>query len=89
MTARELIALLQRIPAGTEVATWNGNEPEAIEQVVLSTLDGGPVLVLGMEMGPSFVVDGAEVQWTADETAARGLAKAQAEWAVAKREWVG
>jgi hypothetical protein len=45
--------------------------------------------VMGMEMVPGFVVDGAQVQWTADETAARGLAKAQAQWAVAKREWVG
>lgn len=90
MTAAELIAILERVPASTEVMTWDAfaDEPLSIE-LVIRTDGQTPVLVLGMEMPPGWTVDGAEPLWTAHDTAARGLAKAQAVWARAKRERVG
>lgn len=86
LTAHALARLLLAGP-DVEVTTWDPKEGEqsAIEQVI-ATKDS---VVLGMDIQPSWTVDGAEVVWAADESAARGIELAQARWARAKTEWVG
>lgn len=65
MTARELIALLQRLPPNAEVCTWDAglSADVAVEQVVLCDGHKSPVVVLGME------IEGLEGQavWARDE----------------------
>jgi len=69
-----------------EVTTWDPEhrEPHAVEQVIATT-EGA--LVLGMELEPSWTVDGAEVLWTAHDTARRSFETACSQWARSKREW--
>lgn len=86
LTAHQLARLLLAGP-DLEVTTWDPREGEqsAIEQIVATDL----AVVLGMDIAPSWTVDGAEIVWAADDSARRGLENAQARWARAKLEWVG
>lgn len=90
MNARQLIELLRQLPPQAEVCTWDGGEQTdlVIEQVLLVPGHKGPVVVLGFEID-SPIVEGAEIVWTEDEAAERGLHKAQAQHARARREAVG
>lgn len=89
MKARDLIALLQKLPANAEVCTWDPglSEDVVVEQVILVEGHRSPVVVLGMEIDGD-LVEGAEVVWTSDDSALRGLVKAQGRWAKARREAV-
>lgn len=86
MRSHDLARLLLAQP-DREVTTWDASrrETHAVEQVVL----GADEVVMGMEMGAGPALDGAEVVWTAHDVARRGLVKACARWARAKKEWVG
>jgi hypothetical protein len=86
LTAHALARLLLAGP-DLEVTTWDPREGEqaAIEQVVATDL----AVVLGMDIAPGWTVDGAETVWAADDSARRGIERAQARWEQAKREWVG
>jgi hypothetical protein len=86
----ELLQLLRQLPANAEVCTWDGaGETDLlVEQVLLVQGHRSPVVLLGMEIAGD-VVEGAEVVWTENETALKGLVKAQARWARARREAVG
>lgn len=86
IAAHALARLLLQGP-DVEVTTWDPalGEQAAIEQIV-QTPDA---VVIGMEMAPSWTVDGAEIVWAADDSARRGIEHAQARWARAKREWAG
>jgi hypothetical protein len=70
-----LIALLAQLPGDIEVTTWDERlqEQHAVEQVITITGRAGSALVLGMEMTAGWMVDGAEVVWTAHDTARKGL----------------
>lgn len=65
MKARDLIALLQKLPANAEVCTWDAGVQQdlCIEQILLVDGHKSPVVVLGME------IEGLEGQavWAEDE----------------------
>jgi hypothetical protein len=90
MRVHELIQLLRALPANAEVCTWDGagESDLVIEQVLLVQGHRSPVVVLGAEITGD-IVEGAEVVWTEHETAHKGIVKAQARWARARREAVG
>lgn len=100
MTVAQLISLLRELPPRAQVATWEGpaeyarhvgGEETRVEQVIHVPAVAGEhpgVVVLGLGIdGP--IVEGAEVIWAADESAAEGIEKAQGKWAKARREHVG
>lgn len=86
ITAHQLARLLLSGP-DIEVTTWDPGfgEQASIEQVIQTDL----AVVLGIDIAASWTVDGAQLVWAADESAALGIVKAQARWASAKKEWVG
>lgn len=97
MTVAQLISLLRELPPRAQVATWDvgrvmsEGEELRVEQVIHVPAVAGShpgVVVLGLDIdGP--IVEGAEVIWAADDSAAAGIEKAQAKYARARRENVG
>ena len=97
MTVAQLISLLRELPPRAHVATWDvgrifsEGEELRVEQVIHVPAVAGEhpgVVVLGLDIdGP--IVEGAEVIWAADESAAAAVEQAQGKWAKARREHVG